>query len=61
MHIKGTVALITGANRGLGKSFVDALLAQGAAKVYAAMRTLPSGDTGQSADPRVTTREHPTH
>ncbi len=49
MDIKGCIALVTGANRGLGKSFVDALLAQGAAKVYAAARTLPqSGDSGQS-------------
>jgi NAD(P)-dependent dehydrogenase (short-subunit alcohol dehydrogenase family) len=53
MDIKDTVALVTGANRGLGKSFVEALLAQGAAKVYAAMRTLPRSDTGESADLRV--------
>jgi len=38
MQIKGSVALVTGANRGLGKAFVQALLAAGAAKVYAAAR-----------------------
>lgn len=38
MQIKGSVALVTGANRGLGKAFVQALLAGGAAKVYAAAR-----------------------
>ncbi|WP_434031613.1 SDR family oxidoreductase [[Pseudomonas] boreopolis] len=38
MQIKDSVALVTGANRGLGKSFVQALLAAGAAKVYAAAR-----------------------
>ncbi|MFG1667819.1 SDR family oxidoreductase [Streptomyces sp. Y7] len=38
MHIEGSVALVTGANRGLGKTFVDELLAAGAAKVYAAGR-----------------------
>jgi NAD(P)-dependent dehydrogenase (short-subunit alcohol dehydrogenase family) len=54
MDIKGSIALVTGANRGLGKSFVAALLAQGAAKVYAAMRTLPPpGATSEAADPRV--------
>lgn len=36
MQIKGSVALVTGANRGLGKAFVQALLTAGAAKVYAA-------------------------
>jgi NAD(P)-dependent dehydrogenase (short-subunit alcohol dehydrogenase family) len=53
MDIKGSIALVTGANRGLGKSFMAALLAQGAAKVYAAMRTLPPPSTGEDADPRV--------
>jgi NAD(P)-dependent dehydrogenase (short-subunit alcohol dehydrogenase family) len=38
MNIRGKVALVTGANRGLGQAFVQALLAAGAAKVYAAAR-----------------------
>jgi NAD(P)-dependent dehydrogenase (short-subunit alcohol dehydrogenase family) len=38
MQIKGSVALVTGANRGIGRSFVEALLARGAAKVYAGAR-----------------------
>jgi NAD(P)-dependent dehydrogenase (short-subunit alcohol dehydrogenase family) len=38
MKIKNAVVLVTGANRGLGQSFVDALLAAGARKVYAAAR-----------------------
>jgi NAD(P)-dependent dehydrogenase (short-subunit alcohol dehydrogenase family) len=37
-HIQGTTALVTGANRGLGKAFVQALLDRGAAKVYAGAR-----------------------
>lgn len=38
MQIKGKVVLVTGANRGLGKQFVQSLLEAGAAKVYAAAR-----------------------
>jgi NAD(P)-dependent dehydrogenase (short-subunit alcohol dehydrogenase family) len=38
MDIKNCVALVTGANRGLGKAYTDALLAAGAAKVYAGAR-----------------------
>ena len=38
MKIEGSVALVTGANRGLGAAFVRALLAGGATKVYAAAR-----------------------
>lgn len=38
MQIEGSVALVTGANRGLGKAIVSALLEAGAAKVYAAAR-----------------------
>jgi NAD(P)-dependent dehydrogenase (short-subunit alcohol dehydrogenase family) len=37
-RIQGTTALVTGANRGLGKAFVQALLDRGAAKVYAGAR-----------------------
>jgi NAD(P)-dependent dehydrogenase (short-subunit alcohol dehydrogenase family) len=38
MKIKDSVALVTGANRGLGLAFTQALLAGGARKVYAAAR-----------------------
>ncbi len=38
MKIEGCVALVTGANRGLGKALVEALVLAGAAKVYAAAR-----------------------
>ncbi len=38
MRIQGSTALVTGANRGLGKRFVDALIERGAARVYACAR-----------------------
>jgi NAD(P)-dependent dehydrogenase (short-subunit alcohol dehydrogenase family) len=38
MNIDGSIALVTGANRGLGAAFTEALLERGAAKVYAAAR-----------------------
>lgn len=38
MKISGSIALVTGANRGLGKQFVTSLLERGAAKVYATAR-----------------------
>lgn len=38
MNIDNCVALVTGANRGLGKSFVQALLAAGAGRIYAGAR-----------------------
>ncbi|CAM3756781.1 Short-chain alcohol dehydrogenase [Bordetella sputigena] len=44
MEIKGRVALVTGANRGLGKAVAQALLQAGAAKVYAAARNPDSVD-----------------
>jgi NAD(P)-dependent dehydrogenase (short-subunit alcohol dehydrogenase family) len=44
MEITGAVALVTGANRGLGRRFAAALLERGAAKVYAAARNPESID-----------------
>src|SRR3954462_7156586 len=38
MQVSNSVALVTGANRGLGRAFIQALLARGARKVYAAAR-----------------------
>ncbi|MGW2034909.1 SDR family oxidoreductase [Streptomyces sp. NPDC001356] len=38
MEIEGSVALVTGANRGIGHAFARALIARGAAKVYAGVR-----------------------
>ncbi|GAB3571068.1 SDR family oxidoreductase [Amycolatopsis endophytica] len=42
--IEGAVALVTGANRGLGRHFVRQLLARGAARVYATARHPESVD-----------------
>jgi NAD(P)-dependent dehydrogenase (short-subunit alcohol dehydrogenase family) len=42
MQITGSVALVTGANRGLGRHFAQQLLERGAAKVYATAR-VPAG------------------
>jgi len=38
MKIENSVALVTGANRGIGRAFVEELLAAGAARIYAAAR-----------------------
>jgi NAD(P)-dependent dehydrogenase (short-subunit alcohol dehydrogenase family) len=38
VELRGSVALVSGANRGLGKAVVDALLEAGVAKVYAGAR-----------------------
>jgi NAD(P)-dependent dehydrogenase (short-subunit alcohol dehydrogenase family) len=37
-NIKGAVALVTGANRGIGRALTEALLTRGVRKVYAAAR-----------------------
>jgi NAD(P)-dependent dehydrogenase (short-subunit alcohol dehydrogenase family) len=48
VHIDGSVALVTGANRGLGRAFAKELVSRGAAKVYAAAR-----DPAAVTDPGV--------
>jgi NAD(P)-dependent dehydrogenase (short-subunit alcohol dehydrogenase family) len=50
MKIEGSIALVTGANRGLGKALVTALIEGGAAKVYAAARDVRKVT---EVDPRV--------
>src|SRR5262245_4391322 len=49
MKIEGSVAFVTGSNRGLGRALVEELLARGARRVYAASR---SGE--EYPDARVT-------
>jgi NAD(P)-dependent dehydrogenase (short-subunit alcohol dehydrogenase family) len=44
MQIQNSVALVTGANRGIGRAFAQELLRRGAAKVYAAARNPESID-----------------
>src|SRR6478609_3066088 len=48
VNIKGSTALVTGGQRGLGKAFVRELLERGAAKVYATAR-----EPRPSDDPRI--------
>ncbi|MFD4977194.1 SDR family oxidoreductase [Streptomyces sp. NPDC058424] len=50
MDVTGSTALVTGANRGIGRRFVDELLARGAAKVYATARR---PEQIEVRDPRV--------
>ena len=45
MQIAHSIALVTGANRGIGRTFAEELLKRGAAKVYVAVR-----DTASLAD-----------
>ena len=38
MKVKGSIALVTGANRGVGRATINVLMEQGASKVYATAR-----------------------
>lgn len=51
MNIEGSVALVTGANRGIGRALVEALLAYKAAHVYAAGRDRAALDKLVAAHP----------
>jgi NAD(P)-dependent dehydrogenase (short-subunit alcohol dehydrogenase family) len=51
MKVDGSVALVTGANRGLGQVFARELVGHGAAKVYGAAR-----DASAVTEPGVTPR-----
>ena len=50
MQVHDSIALVTGANRGIGKAFVEGLLAAGAKKVYAGARN-PADVTIRGATP----------
>lgn len=55
MIAKGVTALITGSNRGIGRAFVEAYLAHGAKRIYAAARRLADLDPIVALDPsRIT-------
>jgi NAD(P)-dependent dehydrogenase (short-subunit alcohol dehydrogenase family) len=51
MKLQSTTALVTGANRGIGRAFVEALLNAGVQKVYAAARDRNSLDAIVAIDP----------
>ncbi|POM26668.1 putative oxidoreductase [Actinomadura rubteroloni] len=53
MNITGSVAFVTGGNRGLGARLVTELLARGAEKVYVGARDTGSVAPDAAADPRV--------
>jgi NAD(P)-dependent dehydrogenase (short-subunit alcohol dehydrogenase family) len=53
MELSEKVALVTGANRGLGARLVDELLSAGVAKVYATAREPRDISANVVADPRV--------
>lgn len=52
MDLNGTIALVTGANRGVGQAYVADLLARGAKKIYAAARTPHQLSDTLALDPR---------
>ena len=50
-EISGCTALVTGANRGIGREFVEALLKRGAKKVYACSRSVENLEELVTANP----------
>lgn len=62
--VKGRTALVTGANRGIGKEIVKALVAHGAKKVYAGVRSADKAqplveELGDAVTPLVVDYEKP--
>lgn len=53
IQVKNSVALVTGANRGIGRAYVEALVRAGARKVYATARKAESVQDLVAAHPRV--------
>ncbi|MBW4463544.1 MAG: SDR family oxidoreductase [Nodosilinea sp. WJT8-NPBG4] len=51
MQVENAVALITGANGGIGQYYIDTLRAMGAARIYAGARQLKSLDNLVALDP----------
>jgi len=61
MQVKGCVALVTGANRGIGAAYIQELKARGAKKIYAAARdpkSLAGGASVEVVALDVTNLEH---
>jgi NAD(P)-dependent dehydrogenase (short-subunit alcohol dehydrogenase family) len=52
-NIAGAVALVTGANRGIGRALTEALLARGVKKIYAAARDPQTLRDLRDQDPRI--------
>jgi NAD(P)-dependent dehydrogenase (short-subunit alcohol dehydrogenase family) len=53
MDVNGSIAVVTGANRGIGRAIVEALLARGAETVYAAARRVETVEDLAARDRRV--------
>jgi len=53
MKVEGSVALVTGANRGIGRALVEELLRRGASKVYAGVRDVSSAEALFKDDRRL--------